>query len=63
MKQQLKLCHALWPATEEEQKERIKNIQKVFDPNYRPYLRVFRLGQDRSLTDTIFRVVFDVNNR
>ena len=37
----------------------IEAIQEIFQQKYRRYLSVFRLAQDASLTNTIFRAVFN----
>ena len=62
VRQQLRLCHALWPPAEEEPIDTIERIEEIFQRKYRRYLNVFRLGQDTSLTNTIFRAVFDSKN-
>ena len=59
MKQQLRLCHALWPPAAPEPNAMIEKIKEIFQKEHRRYLSVFRLGQDTSLTNTIFRAVFD----
>lgn len=62
VKQQLKLWPTLWPSTEKGQDEFIDGIEEVFKLEYRRYLSVFQLGRDTSLTNTIFRAVFDSKN-
>jgi hypothetical protein len=62
VEQQLKLCPVLCPSTNEDRKEIIKNIKEVLDLKNRPYLSMFQLGRDISLTNTIFRAVFDRKN-
>ena len=59
VKQELKLCSTLWPATEKDQIALVDRIEEVFALKYRRYLSVFQLGRDTSLTNTIFRAVFD----
>ena len=62
MEQQLRLCHALWPSTLKQQEKMIEKIEDIFQLKYRRYLSMFRLRQDTSLTNTIFRAVFNSKN-
>lgn len=59
VKQQLRLHHVLLSPTEQEENEMIERIQEIFQQKYRRYLSVFRLGQDTSLTNTIFRAILN----
>lgn len=62
MKQQLKLYPELWPTTDNDQKDIVEKIEEIFERKYRRYLSVFQLGRDTSLTNAIFRAVFDSKN-
>jgi hypothetical protein len=39
-------------------KKYYKNIQLILDHKYRPYLSVFKLDNNTSLTDTIFLAIY-----
>ncbi len=56
--QQLDISSKLWPEVKTDKENILKGIEKVLDLEFRPYLNIFRLGQDASLTNTIFRAVF-----
>jgi hypothetical protein len=62
IKRHLTLFPTLGPdyIQEQDRDRMIDDIEKVLDPEYRPYLKVFNLQRDTNLTDTIFQAVFDV---
>jgi hypothetical protein len=59
VEQQLKLFPALCLSNSEDQKKLVDGIKTVLELKHRRYLSIFQLGHDVSLTNTIFRAVFD----
>jgi hypothetical protein len=62
IEQQLDLYITSWPQIKDEKQKIITEIEYVLDQKFRPYLSVFRLGEDASLTNTIFRAVLRSKN-
>jgi len=60
--QQLDISSTLWPRIKTDKESIRMGIERVLDLQFRMYLSVFRLGQDASLTNTIFRAVFQSMN-
>jgi hypothetical protein len=59
VKHQLELIPTLWPPSKEYHPEVIlTNIEKILQPVYRDYLRVFKLERNASLTNVIFQAAF-----
>lgn len=48
--------------TPEDENKILKGIESILKPQHRPYLSVFKLGQDLNLTNTIFQSVFNGKN-